>query len=356
MGDESTVVVTGVGGYWGGRLAARLLEESDVKVIGLDADSSSVDIPGLDFIQADVRSTLLPELLQTENVSALCHLDFLATVEKSETAFQRNVLGTMNVLGACAEAKVDRVVLMSSTAVYGAHRDNSAFLSEETPLRGSKRYGYTRDLLEIEAFCNGYRNQWPDVCLTILRFASIVGPSADTPMTRFLKLQAPPILLGFDPLLQLIHENDVVDGLAFATLKDRPGVYNIAAEDVMPLSRVLRLVRKMPLPVFHPIAYGGFNLLQGTMLEPSQYVPIEWDYLRFPWIADLRRMREEFGFAPLYTAAETLREFAGEQRREATNGQETATRADEQRLRDVIERRRRMRERQASIQQSDDQV
>ena len=70
-----------------------------------------------------------------------------------------------------------------------------------------------RDLIEIEAFCNGFRGQYPDITLTILRFPSIVGPTADTPMTRFLRSQLTPSLMGFDPLMQLIHEDDVVEAL-----------------------------------------------------------------------------------------------------------------------------------------------
>ncbi len=348
MSDGIIAVVTGVSGYWGGRLAARLLKEPGVKVIGLDVKVPEIEIPGLDFIQADVRSPLLAELLRSEDVSALCHLDFLELAEKSEKAFQHNVLGAMHVLGACAEAGVDRVVLRSSTAVYGAHPDNSAFLNEEAPLRGSRRYGYTRDLLEIESFCNGYRGQWPEVTLTVLRFANIIGPTADTPMTRFLSLQTPPILLGFDPLLQLIHEEDVLDALFRAMLNDRPGTYNVAADDVIPLSRILRLVRRIPVPIFHPLAYGGLKLLSGTSLQPLHYVPIEWDYLRYSWVADLGRMHDELGFDPLYSAAESLREFSGEKQREEGGDRGTTPADEELRLQDTIERRRRMREREVN--------
>ncbi|UCG25144.1 MAG: NAD-dependent epimerase/dehydratase family protein [Chloroflexota bacterium] len=356
MADETVVAVTGVGSYWGGRLASRLLQEAAVKVIGLDMRAPAVEIPGLDFIQADVRSPLLGELLRGEEVGALCHLDFLGLTERSEATFEHNVMGAMKVLGACAEAGVGRIVVRSSTAVYGAHPDNSAFLTEETELRGSHRYGYTHDQLEIEAFCNGFRGQWPDVALTVLRFANIIGPGADTPMTQFLKLQSPPKLLGFDPLLQLVHEDDVVEALAFATLNRASGIFNIAADDVMPLSRIFRLVRRVPLPVYHPVAYRGLNLLQGTSLQPLRYVPIEWNYLRYSWVADLSRMRKEFGFAPVYTAAEALREFAGQRQREEGSDEKERQAYDEQSLRDLIDRRQRIRERQASMQETADEA
>jgi UDP-glucose 4-epimerase len=254
----------------------------------------------------------------------------------------------MKVLAAAAESGIRKVILRSSTAVYGAHPNNSAFLTEDTPLRGSRRYGNIRDLIEIEAFVNGFRGQSPETNVTVLRFSNIVGLTADTPMTRFLKMQSPVVLLGFDPLMQLIHEDDVVEALVFSVLNDVSGTFNVSAEGPMPLSRILRLTRRVPMRLFHPFAYKSLELLSGTRFQPKQYVPIEWDYLRYPWVTDLTRMQTEMGFYPIYLAEEALREFAGQQHADAEDGQADLQLTDEQQLRDIIERRRRIRERQSA--------
>jgi UDP-glucose 4-epimerase len=188
----------------------------------------------------------------------------------------------MKVFGACAEAKVNKVVLKSTTAVYGARPTNSAFLAEDTPLYSSQKYGYTRDQVEIEAFCNGFRRQVPAMTVTVLRFCSIVGPSADTPMTRFLKEPWAPVLLGFDPRLQVIHEDDVVNALIHAVLHDKPGVFNVAGEGVLPLTKLMGLAGKLPLPVFHLFAYWGTSILGGSGLRVVTHVPLELDYIRYP--------------------------------------------------------------------------
>jgi UDP-glucose 4-epimerase len=348
MSDKTVVLITGVADYWGARVAERLVEESHLHVIGLDREPPAEEIAGLDFIQADMRNSLLVELLAAEQVAAVCHLKFVESVPRSEGIFDLNVMGTMKVLEACAEAGVSKAVVKSSTAVYGAHPDNSALLTEEVPLRGSRRYGYTRDLVEIEAFCNGFQGQAPQTALTVLRFANIVGLEADTPMTRFLRQQPAPILLGFDPMLQFIHEDDVVEALAFAVLNDVPGVYNVAAEGPIPLTRLLSLVRRVPLPLFHPLAYWGVEHLRGTRFDPERHWPLEPDYLRYPWVGDLTRMGQEMGFMPAYTAAEALREFAGPRHGEEDDLSAGTLAYDEDRLRDIIERRRRVRERQAA--------
>ncbi|MGD2079057.1 MAG: NAD-dependent epimerase/dehydratase family protein [Chloroflexota bacterium] len=348
MDDESVLLVSGVGGYWGRKLAQRLLDVDGIKVIGIDRLAPSNEIPGLDFILADSSNPLLAELLHTESVSAVCHLDFTSVIEADEAVTRQNVSGLANVLGACAEADVERIVVKSSTAVYGARPDNSLFLSEESPLRGSKNYGYSHDLLEIEALCNGFRSQWQDIGLTVLRFANIIGTAAQTPMSQFLSLRTPPILFGFDPIMQMVHEDDVVEALAHAMLNESPGAFNVAAEDAMPLSRILRLARCAPIPIIHPLAYRGMRMLAGTGLDPERYVPIEWDYLRYSLVTDLSGMVDELAFRPVYTAAEGLREFAGQQRIDGGDGG-TRLAEDEQHLRDIIERRRRQRERRANV-------
>jgi UDP-glucose 4-epimerase len=343
MADKTVVLVTGAAGYWGNRVAQRLLSEPDYHVIGLDLEPPD-ELGGMDFIQADIRNPLISELLASEQVEVLCHLQFRESASRSESAFDMNVMGTMKLFGACLQAGVGKIVVRSSTAVYGAHPDNSALLTEASPLRGSVKTGSSRDWLELEAFCNGFRSQHPDISLTSLRFPNIVGPTADTPMTRFLKLPNPVILLGFDPMLQFIQEDDVVEAIVHSIVNDVPGVFNVAAEGPMPLSRVLTLARKLPIPVLHPLAYLGLDLLKGSPLRPSRFAPIEWDYLRNPWVGDLAKMREEMGFMPQYMTDELLREFAGP-RRAGDNGEGLVE--DETRLQDIIERRRRAREQAA---------
>lgn len=355
MSHSKNVLITGVGGYWGARLAARLVSEPGLHILGLDSVAPAERIRGLDFIQADVRNPLVVDLLSDEQVDTLCHLAFLENVRPTEASFDLNVMGTMKIFGAAATAGVKKIVFKSSTMVYGARADNSAFLSETRTLVSQAGRSRLRDLLEVEAFCNGFRGQNPGLGLTVLRFPSIVGPRVDTPMTRFLGSQLTPTLLGFDPLMQVIHEDDVVEALAHAVLHDAPGVFNVAAEGVLPLSKLMALAGKFAPPIFHLAAYWGNPLLASMGLPLARLWPLPLDYLRYPWVADLTRMRQVLGFVPRYTAVETLQAFAGRKRLrqfEAT-GPEAAS--DEARLREQLERRR-ARHHSASSGQEEPQV
>lgn len=344
MPDKRTVLVDGVAGYWGGRVAAQLITQPDLHVVGLDGTQPEKEISDLDFVQADIRNRLLVDLLREEKIDTVCHLTFLETSRPNEAAFDLNVIGTMKLMGACAEAGVRKVVLMSSTMVYGAQPMNSAYLDEGQPLNGSRSYGYIRDLVEVEALVNGLQRQYPEMQITCLRFAHIVGPKADTPMIRFLREEEAFVLLGFDPLMQVIHQEDAVGALVHAVMHDVPGVFNIAADSVMPLWKLMGLAGKISAPVFHPIAY-----LAVSVLGP-RYAPIELDYLRYPCVGDLARMHEEFQFVPQYTAEETLREFASQQRLRKYMPESMTRALDEEMLRDTIERRRRTREQAAERQ------
>jgi len=350
MDEKEVIMITGVGGYWGAEVANRLIadiqsiDDKEFHVIGIDSKSPNREITGLDFIQADVRNPLLVELLETEEVNIVCHLDFTMSVDLNEATFEKNVIGFMKLMAACSEAGVQKVILKSSTAVYGAKPDNPGFISEDHPLQGSLAYGYTRDMVEIESFCNGFRRQVPEIDLTILRFPSIIGPKVDTPFVRFLKEPLAPVLLGFDPQMQVIHESDVTGALIFAILNNVSGIFNIAAEGTFPLRRLMTLTSKIPLPVFHPFAYLKGDFMSNIGAPVDRFIPMEWDYLRYPWVGDLIRMQEEFGYVPRYSAEETLREFGGQQRINRYAPFREDTTFDEEQLRGIIERRRRIRE------------
>jgi UDP-glucose 4-epimerase len=344
--EKRVLLVTGVAGFWGSRVAARLTSEPCYHVIGLDRQRPEQAIQALDFVPADVRNPLLAELLVQEGVDTVCHLAFVETTQPQEGAYDLNVVGTSKLLEACAEAQVRKVVLKSTAAIYGARPSNSAFLGEDQALRGSRTWGTIRDLIDIEKFCQGFRRQAPDTKITTLRFANIVGPTADTPMTRFLKDPQTPSLLGFDPRMQIIHEDDVVEALVHAIKEDVVGVFNVAAEDVLPLNKIRGLASKPPIAILHMLAYWGMALRGEASQRVKQHLPLEPDYLRYPWVADLRRMQEELGFEPHYTAEETVRQFAelSHMGRHAL-GPASMAREEEQ-LRAILDQRRRSCEQQ----------
>ncbi|HEX9115764.1 MAG TPA: NAD-dependent epimerase/dehydratase family protein, partial [Anaerolineae bacterium] len=233
------VMVTGAAGAWGGRVAGALAATPGLQVLGIDARPRESIAPGQDFVRADVRNPLLAELLQDERVDTVVHLAFQESDRPDEQAFEANVTGTARLLGACAAAGVRLAVIASSTLAYGARPDNSAFLSEEHGLNGSQSWGTARDLAAREAACRAFAASAPGPRLAVLRFAHLVGPGADSPLGRFLAEPWAPALLGFDPMMQVLDEEDAAAALVHAVVNEAAGPYNIAAEGSLPLSQVM---------------------------------------------------------------------------------------------------------------------
>jgi UDP-glucose 4-epimerase len=279
--------------------------------------------------------------LRSEGITTVCHLNFRHSLHPNHAAYEANVVGTQKLLDACSKAGVGRIIVVSSTAVYGAHPDNPAFLSEQHALRASRNFGYTRDLLDIEALCSEFRHQAPHVSLTVLRCANIVGPTVRSPMTRLLADPWAATPLGFDPLMQVICEDDVLELLTHAVLDDRPGMVNIAAEGVMPLSRLIALSGKWHSGLLHSLGYVAAGIGGALGLQRERSVPMPLDYLRYTWVADLTRMRDELAFAPQYTCEETVQHFAAHYRTQRHLSPSELLASDEQHLKKVLRQRRR---------------
>lgn len=311
-----TVVITGVSGYWGRRVAQRLLAMPDVRVLGVDRRPPAQPLAGLDFVKADIRNPLLVDLLRAEGADTLLHLAWRQRQWRREEDFESNVLGTMQLFGACVDAGVRQVVWPSSTAVYGAQAENALYLPESTPLAARSSYAWISDALEVERFIAGFAAEYPQTRFAVLRLANVVGVDADSPLSRLLRQPVWPDLLGFDPLLQVIDVEDAVAALAHAASHPLDGPVNVAAPGVLSLGQLAGRLGRPTLPILHWLLYWGWPLLSSLPAgrDLLAWLPLEPDYLRYPWIGDLSRMQSQPGLIPQWSAGESVRRFVAQQR------------------------------------------
>src|ERR671923_221411 len=252
------VLITGISGHLAGRLARRLEEDPGVDYLaGVDLDEPTVDLERTEYVRADIRNPLVVKVLQTTEVDTVVHLSLLATPlgAGGRTRMKEiNVIGTMQLLGASQRAEtVRKVVMKSTTAVYGADPRDPALFTEDMSARSEPRGGYTEDALEAERYARSFARRRPDVALTLLRFANFIGPRIETPFTRYLSFPVVPTPMGFDPRLQFLHEDDAVEVLYRAVRQDHPGVFNAAAEGIVFLSQAIRLLGRASVPVIVPL-------------------------------------------------------------------------------------------------------
>ena len=291
--NRQTLLITGIAGYWGEKLAQRISRD-EWRVVGVDTRAPDLPDTADTFIKSDLTADIA-DILRAEQVSAVCHLPR-----------HSDISATANLLSACAAAGVEHVVIKSSTRVYGASAAAPAHLPETHPLPRSAPDAATKYLRDTELLADSFRGA---LKVTILRMAHILGATATTPLVKLLSQRAPVMLMGFDPLVQLLHEDDAADALAHAVATAAGGTFNIAADPPLPLSRVIALAGKIPLPVPHPVAYLRHRVETTNGLRRQKF-PLHPDFLRFRLVADTGKMESEFGFFPEHSAEESVQAFA----------------------------------------------
>jgi UDP-glucose 4-epimerase len=218
----------------------------------------------------------------------------------------------MHVMVAARQAQVRKLVLWSQTWLYGAHPSNPNFLTEKHPLRAPRSEPFFADKIEAEEQVRRFAQRSPGAVATILRMAPILGPTVRNAFSRYLARKVVPTMMGFDPLVQFLHEVDAIAAIHLALLRDVPGTFNIVGDGVLPLSTVIKLAGRIALPVPHPVAKTITAV--GWVAQLVEAPPSFLKYLRFLCVADGQLARETLGYAPAYTSREALLDFVSAQR------------------------------------------
>jgi UDP-glucose 4-epimerase len=292
-------------------VAGALAGQDGVHVIGVDRAPAEPPLLGIDSRVSNLRGQILLELLRDVGADVVVHLAQFGEERAApgrEAAVRGNVINTMELLGACATAGVRRVVLRSSTLVYGARYDLPALIGESAPVHMPSLPGLIRDYVEIGRFAADFAHKRPDLSIVALRCAGMVGAGVSSPLSRYLGQPAPRTLLGFDPRSQVLHPSDAAVAFALAALADEvSGAFNIAADGPITLTRAILLAGRQPLPLPGPLLDIG-GLLGGAAAR----LPFEPGFLRYSCVADTGRARDELGWVPQHSAEQALRELAPE--------------------------------------------
>jgi UDP-glucose 4-epimerase len=315
----TTTLITGINGRLAGLIAGVLARQSDMRVIGIDRTPPEHTIAGVEFFRSDMRGRSLRSLLHATATEVVLHLAQVGeeqAVPSHEVAVRTNVLATMELLGACVAVGTRRVVLRSSTLVYGARHTLPLFVDESRPLQTSGAGDLPHDYVEVERFADDFSDKHPDLAITVLRCARLVGAGVSSPLARYLRQRTPLTILGFDPLIQVLHPDDAALAFVLAALAPAvAGAFNLAADQPLTLSHAIRLAGGQPLPVAGPL-FRTASLLGGV--RQSGALPGDPNFLRYPCIADTQRAHDLLGWAPQHSAEDALRELAPQQAREAS--------------------------------------
>jgi UDP-glucose 4-epimerase len=255
---------------------------------------------------------VIAKVIAKEDVDTVVHMSVISTPGSAgsrATMKELNVIGTMQLLAAAQSApRLQRLVVKSTTTVYGASSRDPAMFTEDMEPRRQPRSGYAKDVAEIEGYVRGFARRRPDVTVTLLRCANVIGPHVQSPITSYFRLPVLPTVFGHDPRLQFLHADDLLGVVRHATLAGQHGTFNVAGDGIVMLSQAARRLQRpsVPLPA---VAVGnlGSVLRQARLAEFS---PEQLGLLTFGRGVDTTRMREVLDFHPKFTTAEAFADFA----------------------------------------------
>jgi UDP-glucose 4-epimerase len=244
------VVVTGASGAFGRILMPRLARAGH-RVVGVDRSPWPECPKEIPFHKVDILKRGFDDVLRAVHADAVIHLAIIHKFAASQRERHRvNFNGTARVIEASFEHGVKTLVVGSRATVYGALADQGEFLTEKHPPGGGAMFSDMQDLVGADLYATGQLWRYPDHRLSVLRLVNVLGPHMNTLLQRFLLQRRIFTVAGFDPIYQVMHEDDMALALQLALEQDLRGVFNVAGPGTLPLHALIRESggSKIPLP------------------------------------------------------------------------------------------------------------
>lgn len=305
------VLVTGVSRFLGARVANALQADPGIeRVIGVDTVPPAASLGRTEFVRVDIRTPGIAKIIASAEVDTVVHLSLVTSPSVPRAKVKElNVIGTMQLLAACQRSPdMRKLVVRSSAAVYGSSpMDPAVFTERDEPVEAPTS-GYAKDAVEVEGYVRGLRRRRSDLTVSVLRFANFLGPGVDSPLTRYLRLPVVPTVLGFDPRLQFVHEDDGVEVLRRMTVEDHPGFFNVAGDGVLLLSQALRRAGRPYLPVPSP-SLSVLGDMGRRFAGMSGFSPELLRWLTYGRVIDTSALVRELAWRPKHSSVAAFADF-----------------------------------------------
>ncbi|HEY8122805.1 MAG TPA: NAD-dependent epimerase/dehydratase family protein [Myxococcota bacterium] len=295
------ILITGIASPLGRLLARRLA--ASWTVCGVDASAWAGRPREIATHVADLRKREFEEVMRSERPAAVVHLGVRRDMRGDARArHDVNVRGTKRLLDHCAAFGVRQLVVISTSTVYGAAPENPLYMREDEPLSASRSYPEIRDRVEVDALASAFVWRVADVRTAVLRPVHVLGPHSTGMLADYLRRLRPPTVLGYDPLMQVIHEADWAESIALALTREVRGIFNVIGSGQVPLRTAIAEMRSEPfaMPEFamRPWIRAGFAT--GLLPWPEGAI----DYLKFPVTVSGDAFVEATGWKPLFSLKE----------------------------------------------------
>ncbi len=303
------IVLTGIAGKLGRRMAHRLSKHHEI--IGIDRRPCLGLPPHVVHHRVDIRRRPAEDIFRMQHIDAVLHLGVVHNFRiPSEQLYARNVMGTETLLKYASKYGVEKVIVLSSGDVYGPSPTNSHYIDEDAPLMASQRFPEIRTLVAVDRCVQNFFWRHPHIETVILRPAHVVGPHVRNAPSKYFRLKVIPTLMGFDPMVQLTHEDDVLAATETCLQEGIRGVFNLASITPVPLSRILKVLGKPVLPIPHPLFELGLE--KAWKYKLTSFPAPELDHIRFNTVLDTTRAEQMLHIPLTRNLEEILEPFSTE--------------------------------------------
>lgn len=307
----SRILITGGGGYLGGQLVARLaalpIGQHPECIVSHDIREPKVRLAGVEYAVADIRTPEMANIIAQHRIDTVVHLAAIMPSGKAHTRdfeYDVDVNGTRQLLQACVQHGVKRIVVSSSGAAYGYHADNAPWLTEDMPARGNEVFAYSHHKRLVEEMLAEYRQQHPALEQVVLRIGTILGPTVRNQITDMFEKNRILTIRGSDSPFVFIWDQDVV-GIILRAISDGPaGIYNVAGDGALTIHEIAQRLGKPTLKLPAWLLQAALAILKPLGL--TQYGPEQLDFLRYRPVLLNTKLKAEFGYTPTYTSAQVF--------------------------------------------------
>ncbi len=305
------IAITGISGYIGTKLLKHLdVIDAVQKIIGVDTREPRINSTKFEFYHRDIREPL-NDLFAENKVDTVVHLAFILRPTRQKALVRQiDIEGTKNLLNACRQANVKHLMYLSSHTVYGAHKDNPLQLTEGSPLRPVTGFQYSLDKVETERIMRDFKESNPNVTLTILRSCPVIGPGAAGSATIIMFQPFMMIgVIGYDPPMQFIHEDDLTSILGTMITSPKEGIFNVAGGGVIKYSEVAGLLGKKVLKLPGKLLELFISFSWSTHLQSASPAS-GLEFIKYPPVVSTDKLKSELNFSFRYSSQQALSSFA----------------------------------------------
>lgn len=304
------MLVTGGAGFLGSNVAGALASRGDVElVVAGDVREPVALANGVRFAHCDVTAAAgLAPLMLEHGIDTVVHLAAIVNPGRDVALEYRvDVEGSANVLAACVEAGVSRIVVSSSGAAYGYHADSAAWIDESAPVRGNDEFPYSRHKRLVEKMLASYRVSNPELSQVVFRIGTILGPTVQNQITALWDGGRVLRVAGSDSPFVFVWVDDVAQVMVRAALGGPAGIYNVAGDGALTVPDIAARIGKPLLTL--PAWVLAAALWAGRVLRLTEHGPEKVRFLRYRPVLANDRLKRDFGFIPSRTSSEAFEEY-----------------------------------------------